>query len=72
VITLSRAIRKTIRANLFWVCFFHLLGLILATGLLYPAIGVQMRPSGVVLFTILGLVFAGVNTWHLRGVVLEA
>lgn len=43
-ITLSKAVIKNIKINLFWAFFYNILGIPIAAGVLYPAFGIKLDP----------------------------
>lgn len=43
-IKLSRSVIRNIRMNLFWAFFYNILGIPLAAGVLYPALGILLSP----------------------------
>ena len=44
VILLSKRVFFTIKLNLFWAFFYNCIGIILASGLLYPAFNLKLNP----------------------------
>lgn len=44
VIDLSKRVLNTIKGNLFWAFFYNCLGIILASGILYPLIHIRLNP----------------------------
>ncbi len=43
-IDLSRAVVRNIKQNLFWAFFYNIIGIPLAAGVLYPALGLKLSP----------------------------
>jgi len=43
-ISLSRAVMRNIRQNLFWAFFYNAIGIPVAAGALYPALGILLNP----------------------------
>ena len=43
-VRLSKAVIKNIKENLFWAFFYNIIGIPLAAGLLYPALGIKLNP----------------------------
>lgn len=43
-IKLSKRVINTIKLNLFWAFFYNSVGIVLASGLLYPFFGIQLNP----------------------------
>src|SRR5699024_3063682 len=43
-IDLSRAVVRNIRMNLFWAFFYNVLGIPVAAGALFPALGLRLSP----------------------------
>ena len=43
-VELSRAVMRNIRMNLFWAFFYNSLGIPVAAGVLYPALGLKLSP----------------------------
>ncbi len=44
VIKLSKRVLNTIKGNLFWAFFYNSIGIILASGILYPSTGIKLSP----------------------------
>jgi P-type Cu2+ transporter len=44
-ISLARAVRSKIRQNLFWAAIYNVLAIPVAAGVLYPSLGVLLRPE---------------------------
>lgn len=44
VINLSKRVLNTIKGNLFWAFFYNFIGIILASGILYPIINIRLSP----------------------------
>lgn len=44
IIDLSKRVLNTIKGNLFWAFFYNCLGIILASGILYPLIHIRLNP----------------------------
>ena len=43
-IRLSRSVMRNIKENLFWAFFYNIIGIPLAAGVLYPALGIKLSP----------------------------
>jgi Cu2+-exporting ATPase len=48
-IRLSRAVRAKIKQNLFWAVIYNMLAIPIAAGILYPSLGLQLRPEAAAL-----------------------
>lgn len=44
VIILSKRVMNTIKLNLFWAFFYNAIGIFLASGILYPSLGIRLNP----------------------------
>lgn len=44
VIKLSKRVLNTIKGNLFWAFFYNSIGIVLASGILYPSTGIKLSP----------------------------
>ena len=44
IISLSKRIFNTIKGNLFWAFFYNSIGIILASGILYPVFNISLNP----------------------------
>ena len=56
-ITLARATMRTVRQNLFWAFIYNLVGIPLASGMLYPVLGLLLNP----VFAGLAMAFSSVS-----------
>lgn len=61
VINLSKRVLKTIKGNLFWAFFYNSIGIVLASGLLYPLWQIKLNPMIGSLAMSLSSVFVVVN-----------
>ncbi len=43
-ITLSKTVIRNIKTNLFWAFFYNIIGIPIAAGVLYPALGIKLNP----------------------------
>ena len=70
-IRLSRATMRTMRQNLFWAFVYNVIGIPVAAGVLYPALGILLSPmlaSAAMAFSSVSVV---TNSLRLRGVKLS-
>ncbi len=44
IIDLSKRVLNTIKGNLFWAFFYNCIGIVLASGILYPSLGIRLNP----------------------------
>lgn len=65
-IELSKAVMKNIKQNLFWAFFYNTLGIPLAAGLLYNALGMKLNPMFAAAAMSLSSVFVVTNALRLR------
>jgi Cu2+-exporting ATPase len=65
-ITVARTVRRTIRQNLFWAAIYNLLAIPIAAGILYPSIGLLLRPEWAALLMSASTLIVTVNALLLR------
>lgn len=65
-IELSRAVIKNIKGNLFWAFFYNILGIPVAAGLLYGALGLKLNPMIAAAAMSFSSVFVVSNALRLR------
>ncbi len=65
-VTLSRAVIRNIKQNLFWAFFYNCIGIPIAAGLLYPSFGFQLNPMLGAAAMSLSSVFVVTNALRLR------
>lgn len=70
-IKLSRFTMRTIKQNLFWAFIYNLIGIPLATGILYPIIGFQFDPMIAGMAMALSSVSVVSNSLRLRSVKIQ-
>ncbi len=44
IVDLSRRVLNTIKGNLFWAFFYNCIGIVLASGILYPSLHIRLNP----------------------------
>ena len=66
-VSLSRAVIRNIRQNLFWAFFYNAIGIPLAAGVLYPALGITLNPMIAAAAMSLSSVCVVSNALRLRG-----
>lgn len=65
-IKLSKATIRNIKQNLFWAFFYNCLGIPIAAGILYPALGIQLSPMLGAVAMSMSSVFVVSNALRLR------
>ena len=67
-ITLARQVRSKIKQNLFWAAGYNLLALPVAAGVLYPSLGILLRPEWAALLMSASTVIVTLNALSLNRV----
>ena len=67
-IHLARAVRGKIKQNLFWAAIYNLLAIPVAAGVLYPSLGILLRPEWAALLMSASTVIVTVNALTLNSV----
>ncbi|HET6211482.1 MAG TPA: heavy metal translocating P-type ATPase [Micromonosporaceae bacterium] len=67
-IRLARRVRRTIKQNLFWAAIYNLLAIPIAAGLLYPSLGLLLRPEWAALLMSASTIIVTLNALALRRV----
>ena len=62
----ARTVHRTIKQNLFWAAIYNLLAIPIAAGILYPSIGLLLRPEWSALLMSASTVIVTVNALLLR------
>jgi P-type Cu2+ transporter len=70
-ITLSRATVTKMKQNLFWAAIYNLLAIPVAAGVLYPSLGIVLRPEWAALLMSLSSIIVAVNAVLLKRVESE-
>jgi P-type Cu2+ transporter len=65
-VAVARTVRRTIKQNLFWAAIYNLLAIPVAAGVLYPSIGLLLRPEWAALLMSASTVIVTVNALLLR------
>lgn len=66
-IRLARAVQGKIKQNLFWAAIYNLLAIPVAAGVLYPSLGILLRPEWAALLMSTSTVIVTINALLLRG-----
>ena len=70
-IRLSRSVIRNIKENLFWAFFYNVIGIPIAAGVLYPALGMRLCPMLGALAMSLSSVCVVLNALRLKGLKLK-
>jgi Cu2+-exporting ATPase len=70
-LTLSRATVRKMKQNLAWASVYNLLAIPVAAGILYPSLGIMLRPEWSALLMSLSSIIVAVNAVLLKGVERE-
>ncbi|MEV7282282.1 heavy metal translocating P-type ATPase [Streptomyces sp. NPDC093111] len=65
-VTVARATRRKIKQNLFWAAIYNLLAIPVAAGVLYPGLGIQLRPEWAALLMSASTIIVTFNALLLR------
>ena len=65
-LTLARRVRRKIKQNLFWAAIYNLVAIPLAAGVLYPSLGILLKPAWAALAMSASTVTVTVNALLLR------
>ncbi|MEO6061246.1 MAG: heavy metal translocating P-type ATPase, partial [Thermoflexales bacterium] len=65
-ITLARAVQTKIKQNLFWAAIYNVLAIPIAAGVLYPSLGIQLRPEWAALLMSASTVIVTLNALALN------
>jgi Cu2+-exporting ATPase len=65
-IRLARAVRRKIKQNLFWAAIYNVLAIPIAAGLLYPSLGIQLRPEWAAILMSASTIIVTVNALTLN------
>jgi Cu2+-exporting ATPase len=67
-ITLSKATVRKMKQNLVWASIYNVLAIPIAAGVLYPSLGIELRPEWSALLMSLSSIIVAVNAVLLKGV----
>jgi Cu2+-exporting ATPase len=65
-VQVARTVRRTIKQNLFWAAGYNILAIPIAAGILYPSVGLLLRPEWAALLMSASTVIVTVNALLLR------
>jgi Cu2+-exporting ATPase len=65
-LTVARAVRTKIKQNLFWAAIYNLLAIPIAAGVLYPSLGILLRPEWAALLMSASTIIVTFNALLLR------
>jgi Cu2+-exporting ATPase len=65
-LTIARAVRRKIKQNLFWAAIYNLLAIPVAAGVLYPSLGLLLRPEWAALLMSASTIIVTFNALLLR------
>ena len=65
-IRLARAVQAKIKQNLFWAAIYNVLAIPIAAGILYPSLGLQLRPEWAALLMSASTIIVTVNALTLN------
>ncbi|MBC8162214.1 MAG: heavy metal translocating P-type ATPase [Roseiflexaceae bacterium] len=67
-ITISKATVRKMKQNLFWAAIYNVLAIPVAAGVLYPSLGIELRPEWAALLMSLSSIIVAVNAVSLKRV----
>ena len=70
-ITISKATVRKMKQNLFWAAIYNVLAIPVAAGVLYPSLGIELRPEWAALLMSLSSIIVAVNAVSLKRVERE-
>jgi len=65
-LTIARAVRTKIKQNLFWAAIYNVLAIPIAAGVLYPSLGILLRPEWAALLMSASTIIVTFNALLLR------
>ncbi len=70
-IQIARVVRQKIVQNLFWAAIYNVLAIPIAAGVLYPSLGILLRPEWAALLMSASTVIVTVNALSINGIQLQ-